>query len=70
MTDYDKETLFAIGAMALVLALIFAGFAWVNAVRCEARWPDRETSYGVVKGCMVKTPKGWMPDDRIRETDI
>ena len=70
MTKHNKETLFHIGLMILIFALTAGSINWINASRCEARWPDRETSYGFVKGCMVKTPKGWMPDDIIRETDI
>ena len=40
---------------------------------CSSRWADSglKSSWGPVKGCLVKTSSGrWVPDDRVRDVDL
>ena len=66
------------GDAEFVPALVIAGVSvilWVifASLSCSSRWADSglKSSWGPVKGCLVKTPAGrWIPDDRVREVDL
>lgn len=64
----DKE-LFAILVFAVLSigGLLGIGF-WADSASCSARWnaSGLETQWGVMSGCVVKTPKGWMPEANYR----
>jgi hypothetical protein len=62
------ETIF----WAVVLILGLLGLLWLAPVQCHSQWDNSgmEVSWGIVKGCMVKTKDGkWIPADNYRNID-
>lgn len=55
-----------IGGGVLVFALIVALTMWGTSVSCHASWPGRETSWGIMQGCLVKVGNEWWPSDNVR----
>lgn len=53
----------------IVLVIVLMGGAYVaDASSCQnrAKMMGFEHSYGVMQGCMIKTPTGWIPLDAYR----
>lgn len=50
-------------ALVAVIALLGA----LSGASCSAKWPDRETRWGLLSGCLVKTSAGWVPSENLRE---
>lgn len=66
------------GDAEIVLTLIFALVSLIvwfiaSSWSCSSRWADSglQSSWGPIKGCLVKTASGrWVPDDRVRDVDL
>lgn len=61
------------GFFAIVSVIIIVIGVYVfDSMSCKARWRQSgmQTSWGPVQGCLVKVGERWVPDDRVRETDL
>jgi hypothetical protein len=59
---------------SLIVCAVFAlPLMAVYNMSCKARWSDSgmAVSWGPIQGCKVQVgPSRWLPEDRVRETDI
>lgn len=63
-----KEELLVLAILVIVALLLLASLP-LSSYQCKSRWPDYETSYGLVQGCLVKNNGKWIPDDGMRAVD-
>ena len=57
---------------AAICGLLF-GAIKLSEVSCHAQWEQSglQADWGIVKGCVVKTPSGrWLPADSLRDMDL
>lgn len=65
------DTILAGVIMAIVLG-VSLGVAWlVGGVSCSSKAEKMELpyDYGLIQGCMVKAPRGWIPIEGVRDID-
>jgi len=66
MHDGTFELIFSL----IVMAFVLAGYVIFGAWQCSAQWKHSglESSYGPIKGCMVKRKDGtWVPEKALRD---
>ena len=50
----------------LVAIVFMIGVSIVDSVACSSKFPNMQTSWGPVQGCLVNTEKGWIPAENYR----
>ncbi len=54
-------------SLAMLACIVLVGTV-LSAGRCEAQWGEAG-QWGLLSGCMVNTPEGWIPAENYRLVD-
>lgn len=69
--SYRNDDLFSsLFYFVIITLVLFAGTVIFNSIACDAKWETSgfKTTYGPIKGCLIRLPDGrWIPEENYRE---
>lgn len=67
----DREFIGVILFFVAVIVALLGVAIWTDSIACHSKWERTgfHVDFGPIQGCMIKTPRGWIPAENYRSLD-